>query len=181
MIATNDPRLANAARALRNHGQDATNPQVDFVRPGLNYRMTEFQAVLGDAALRRFRDRIAVRRELAAAYDALLADCVEVPYVAPGSEPVFQSYVVLLPAAISPRRAELIATLRDKEVEATIGTWSIPTTTFYRSRYGYDETSYPVTSDVFARSLALPMHEKLTAEDQATVSAALHEAVAELL
>jgi len=181
MIATDDQRLADASRTLRNHGQDATNPTVDFVVPGLNYRMTEFQATLGSAALRRLEESIAVRRRLAARYDSLLADCVEVPHVPAASKPAYQSYVVLLAAAIAVRRSELIGLLRDQEVEATIGTWSIPTTTYYRRRYGYDERSFPVTSDVFARSLALPMHEKITAEDQARVSEALHGAIARLV
>ena len=53
-------------------------------------------------------------------------------------------------------------------------------TTYYRKRYGYTDTSYPVTSNVFARSLALPMHEKLTEADVETVSSVLHEAVDDL-
>ncbi len=177
MIATGDERLAITARTLRNHGQDPTRGDIDFVLPGLNYRMTEFQATLGNAALQRLPGGIETRRRLAARYDTLLADCVQVPAIPEACEPVYQSYVVLLPGPVAASRAALIEGLKQEGVEATIGTWSIPTTSYYRQRYGYDEGSYPVTSDVFARSLALPMHERLTESDQAHVSDAVHRVV----
>ena len=177
MIATGSREMADKARALRNHGQDATKTTVDFIMPGLNYRMTEFQAVLGNAALGRLRDGIETRKALAGRYDDLLADCVEVPHVPDKSDPVYQSYVVLLPGAKGSSRDGLIAEMRDAGVEATIGTWSIPTTTFYRTRYGYDDSSFPVSSDVFARSLAIPLHERLSADDQSRVAEVLRAAV----
>jgi len=62
-------------------------------------------------------------------------------------------------------------------VEATIGTWSVPTTTYYRERYGYAAGSYPVTSRVFERSLAIPLHENLDEDDQSHVADALRVAV----
>ncbi len=181
MVATNDDAIARAVRTFRNHGQDPGSAPPDFVAPGLNYRMTEFQAVLGAAALPRLKGAIESRREIAARYDALLADCVAVPLVSRDSEPVFQSYVVLLPAEVAVAREELIADLAAAGIETTIGTWSIPTTTYYRERYGYVAGSYPVTSDVFERSLAIPMHENLGQEDQSRVANALRAAVSRLL
>jgi dTDP-4-amino-4,6-dideoxygalactose transaminase len=179
MIVTGDGELAARCRALRNHGLDASAPAPDFILPGLNYRMTEFQAVLGSAALQQLPQSIARRRELAARYDALLADVVAVPLVPGASGHVYQSYVVLLPAAAAARRADIIAALAQRDVESTIGTWAIPTTTYYRKRYGYTEESFPVTSEVFARSLSLPLHDKLSARDQETVAEALRAVLAD--
>jgi len=173
MIATRDVRLADTSRALRNHGLDPNASQPDFVLPGFNYRMTEFQAVLGSAALQQLPDSIITRRAAAAVYDQLLADIVEVPFNPAESGHVYQSYVTLLPAELAARRPEVIAGLREHDIESTIGTWAIPTTTYYRQRYGYDEDSYPVTSEVFARSLSLPLHDKVTTQDQQQVASAL--------
>ena len=181
MIVTADAHLAATSRALRNHGQDATASSPDFVLPGLNYRMTEFQAVLGSAALRQLPQSITRRRELAARYDELLADMVEVPKVPEASGHVYQSYVVLLPVAVAKARAEIIDALAQRGVESNIGTWSIPTTTYYRKRYGYVDESFPVTSEVFALSLSLPLHDKLTAQDQFEVVAALGAVLSERL
>jgi dTDP-4-amino-4,6-dideoxygalactose transaminase len=173
MIVTGDAKLAAAARTLRNHGQEAGSSPPNFVVPGFNYRMTEFQAVLGATALGRLAGNVTARRRFAAHYDELLAGCVETPAVPAGSEHVYQSYVTLLPPAAAAGRGELIGRLAAGGVEAQMGTYSIPMTTFYRKRYGYDAASFPVTSDVQARALALPMHEKLEATDR--------ERVAELL
>jgi dTDP-4-amino-4,6-dideoxygalactose transaminase len=179
MIVTADSDLAASSRALRNHGQDATASSPDFVLPGLNYRMTEFQAVLGSAALRLLPQGITRRRELAARYDELLADVVDVPLVPEPSGHVYQSYVVLLPVGAADARAEIIAALAQRGVESNIGTWAIPTTTYYSNRYGYTDESFPVTSEVFARSLSLPLHDKLTPQDQSHVASALDAVFAE--
>ena len=177
MVVTNDGAVARAVRTFCNHGQDPGSAPPDFVAPGLNYRMTEFQAVLGAAALPRLNEGIARRRAAAARYDLLLDGLVEVPLVSDDSQPAYQSYVVLLPAEIAAAREDLIGDLAAAGVEATIGTWSIPTTTYYRERYGYAAGSYPVTSRVFERSLAIPLHENLDEDDQSHVADALRAAV----
>ncbi|MGD8327847.1 MAG: DegT/DnrJ/EryC1/StrS family aminotransferase [Acidobacteriota bacterium] len=173
MLVTADGQLAAAARALRNHGLAPDAPSPDFILPGFNYRMTEFQAVLGSSALRRLPASIVTRRALAARYDDLLADMVEVPLVPPQSGHVYQSYVVLLPAQLAEHRAEIIAALAEHGVESTIGTWAIPNTTFYREHYGYGPDSFPVTTEIFRRSLSLPLHDKISEQDQRQVAAAL--------
>jgi dTDP-4-amino-4,6-dideoxygalactose transaminase len=175
MIVTGDAKLAAAARTLRNHGQEAGSSPPNFVVPGFNYRMTEFQAVLGATALGRLAGNVTARRRFAAHYDELLAGCVETPAVPAGSEHVYQSYVTLLPPAAAAGRGELIGRLAAGGVEAQIGTYNIPMTTYYRERYGYDAASFPVTGDVHARALALPMHEKLEAADRERVAELLRE------
>ena len=45
-IVTNDAE-AEKLRQLRNHGMDYSGDGIDFVLPGFNYRMTDFQAALG--------------------------------------------------------------------------------------------------------------------------------------
>jgi dTDP-4-amino-4,6-dideoxygalactose transaminase len=47
MITTNNPEIARRLRALRNHGQDPDASTPDFVIPGFNNRMTDFQGALG--------------------------------------------------------------------------------------------------------------------------------------
>lgn len=44
MIVGNDGELIRRLKAMRNHGQDPHSQSPDFILPGLNYRMTEFQA-----------------------------------------------------------------------------------------------------------------------------------------
>lgn len=183
LIVTDDAALARTLRALRNHGLDPAAPSSDFVLPGLNYRLTEFQAVFGSSQMRKLERVIAARRRLAERYDSLLRDTpVCPPAVSPGSDPVYQSYVVLLPnpkgcraEAVAEQRATIIKRLKEQGIETAIGTWHIPLTTYYRTRYGYRPGDFPVTDDVFSRSLTLPLYESLGESDQLRVVAALLE------
>ncbi len=179
MIVTDRADLAWRLRALRNHGQDPDAAGADFVMPGFNYRLTEFQAALGLTQMGKLDRIIAARRARADRYDRLLAgSAVQPPAVAPGATPVYQSYVALLPAEAAAGRNDLIGRLRREGIETTIGTWHMPLTTYFRTRYGYRPGDFPVADDVFARSLTLPLHEGLTEAEQAQVVSRLLDALA---
>lgn len=170
LIITDDPALARRLRALRNHGQNPDALSSDFIMPGFNYRLTEFQAALGLTQLAKLDRIISARRHLAACYDGLLQDTpLQAPAVAMGSRPVYQSYVVLLPDEIAANRTRLIARLKETGIETTIGTLHMPMTNYFRRRFGYELEDFPITDQVYARSLTLPLYESLTPEAQRQV------------
>ena len=174
MIVTDDPAISRLLRALRNHGLDPDAPSADFVMPGFNYRLTEFQAAFGLSQMKKLDRIVAARRHLASRYGELLdGKPVQPSYVLPESRPVYQSYVVLLPEEAAPQRASLIRYLREQGIEGTIGTWHIPLTSYYRTRYGFQPGDFPVADSVFARSLTLPLYEHMDEAQQASVVAAL--------
>jgi dTDP-4-amino-4,6-dideoxygalactose transaminase len=90
---------------------------------------------------------------------------VKAPYVAPEATHAVQSYVTTLPDAVAPSRAAIIKTLRERGIEANIGTWHMPMTTYFRTRYGFRPGDFPVADKVFARSLTLPLYEGLLEAD----------------
>jgi len=178
MITTNDAELARRLRALRNHGQDPNATTTDFIMPGNNYRLTEFQAALGLTQMQKLDRLITARRRLASAYTQLLTNTgITAPVQMVGSDPVYQSYVVMLPAQYAAERASIIQTLRAEGIETQIGTWHMPLTTYFRTRYGYQAGDFPVTDRVFAQALTLPLYEHLTAVQQQLVVTALLEKV----
>jgi perosamine synthetase len=180
-VTTDDAGLARKVRALRNHGQDPESAETDFVMPGFNYRMTEFQASLGSTQLKKLDRIVAARRARAAIYDTLLASTpFQAPQTHPGSAPVYQSYVILLPEHAAPARAEIIRRLKAHGIETTIGTWHMPLTRYFRTRYGYRRGDFPITDQVFDRSLALPLHEQLSSTEQEQVVRQLCETVASI-
>lgn len=180
MIAGNDGELIRRLKALRNHGQDPHSPSPDFILPGLNYRMTEFQAALGITQMKKLDHIISSRKKLAQDYEEFLRETsLTLPVVPPGHSPVFQSYVVLLPKEDSAFRNDLIARLKEGGVEAAIGTWNMPMTSFFRAHYGFKKGDFPVADHVFARSLTLPLYAHMTRSDQEKVTGELKKSLAE--
>lgn len=169
-IVTNDDSLARKLRALRNHGLDPDASSPEFIMPGFNYRMTEFQAAFGSSQMMKLDRIISARRRLAHHYDNLLEnDPLLVPVVPSQSFHVYQSYVTLLPEEIAPRRAEIIRDLKEMGIETNIGTWHMPLTTYFRTRYGYCAGNFPISDSVFKRTLTLPLYESLTGDEQQIV------------
>ncbi len=60
-------------------------------------------------------------------------------------------------------------------IQTNIGTYHMPMTTYFRERYHYKLGDFPVSEDVFARSLALPLHEYLTDAEQIEVVQAVSD------
>jgi perosamine synthetase len=170
MITTSDDMLANRVRSLRNHGLDPNASEAEFVMPGHNYRLTEFQAALGSTQMGKLDRILSARRTAARRYDQLLAGTpLQAPRLMPGATHVYQSYVSLLPASAASRRSEMIRVARKCGVELQVGTLNMPMTTFFRNQYGYRKEDFPISDMVSARALTLPLFESLSEDDQRTV------------
>lgn len=175
-ITTDDESLDRRLRALRNHGQDPYATFPDFIEPGFNLRLTDFQGSLGVSQLAKLDRVIAARRERAARYDVLLHDTpVRAPQALAPEAHVYQSYVVLLPAGCE--RDEVVGHLRAAGIEATIGTHHMPLITHFRQSGGYRTGDFPITDDVAARALSLPLHTQLDEETQSRVVESLLRAI----
>lgn len=170
IVTTNDASLTRRLKALRNHGQDPEASYPDFVMPGFNYRMTEFQAAFGITQMKKIERIIEARRFLASNYNKMLKDTsVIIPELAEGSNPVYQSYVVLLPKKAAPQRQKLIDRLKKEGIETAIGTWNMPMTRYYSNRYGLQAGDFPSADKVFRRALTLPLYEQLTEIEQESI------------
>jgi perosamine synthetase len=177
-IRTSDREIARSVRILRNHGLNPDAPKADFIDAGFNLRLTEFQAALGLSQLSRYPKLIAERRDRAHRYNALLA---EVPATLPVAENtdchIYQSYVIQLDPGLAHVRDEILGSLRVDGVEASIGTHHIPTTSYFRKRFGYKGGDFPVGERVAASAIALPLHSYLTPKEQQHVASSLVRAI----
>ncbi|HEU5357699.1 MAG TPA: DegT/DnrJ/EryC1/StrS family aminotransferase [Gemmatimonadales bacterium] len=172
VLVTSDPAVARRARALRNHGLDPDAAAPDFILPGYNLRLTEMQGALGVSQLRKFTRLLDRRREVAGWYAEALAGSDVTLQGAPAPEAhAYQAYVVLLPRGV--QRDSAIAALRQAGIETTIGTHHQPLTSWFRTRGRHRPGDFPVTDDVAARALALPLHSALTRRDVDRVARAL--------
>lgn len=161
-VTTSDDALAERVRLLRNHGQKT---RYDSVLVGYNARLDELQAAVLRIKLRRLLEWNARRRDLARAYDRLLADLpVGRPPLPEGEEHVFHLYVI---------RTERREDLRTHLAKAGIGTgvhYPIPCHLQTGGRdLGYGKGSLPVTERLADDVLSLPMYPELTTAQQERV------------
>lgn len=167
IITTSDAETARVLKALRNHGLDPDAPSPNFILPGFNNRMTEMQGALGLTQMSKLGRIVEARRRAASYYDQLLAGTeFQAPVVSKDCAHVYQSYVVLLPERLAAQRKLLIEQAKEQGIETTIGTWHMPLISYFRSRYGFQTGDFPVADQVFARSLTLPLHEKISKVQQ---------------
>jgi dTDP-4-amino-4,6-dideoxygalactose transaminase len=170
LITSDDGAIVQRLRALRNHGIDPAASVQDFIMPGHNCRLTEFQAALGSSQLAKLNRITQARIVAAKRYDEILTNTpLMPPRVKTGATHVYQSYVTLLPPEVASRRDDIIRLARKAGVEMQIGTVHIPLTTFYRKRYGYHLGDFPVADGVARCALTLPLFEGITIEQQETV------------
>jgi len=175
-VTTSRPELARRLRTLRNHGLDPLSSTPEFVTPGFNYRLTEFQAAMGLVQMKRLSELVGHRRRAAEEYDRLLEGTgIRKPLALEPSAHIYQAYVVMLPRAAADRQPQIISRLRGRSIEVGIGTHHIPLTRFWAQQGGHAKGDFPVTDDVAGRAIALPMHSKITVDEQRRVVAALLE------
>ena len=101
MIVTPDPAIADEARIYRDQGKGSFGAN-HHVRHGYAWRMSELGAAAGVVHLRRMRQFVERRREVAARYDAALAQRGFLQPLAepPGCAGNFYKYIALLPPGV---------------------------------------------------------------------------------
>jgi perosamine synthetase len=113
MVVTNDPRLADKARRLKDL---AHSPEKRFLHTdiGFNYRMTNLQAALGVAQLKKINSHIKKKRRMAEEYEKSLKDIpgLRLPIEKPWAKNVYWMYGILVEKAFGLSRDQLRAQLK---------------------------------------------------------------------
>jgi perosamine synthetase len=165
-------------KSLSNQGRSDSGDWLTHTRLGYNYRLDELSAALGLAQLERLDDLLDMRAAVAGRYGELLASVDGVSTLRADDGEHRRSwfvYVVLLDRDVD--RNGVMARLADDGVASKPYLPSIHLQPYYRERFGYEEGMLPVAEDASRRSLALPFHPGLTAEEQEYVVDALRRAV----
>ncbi len=180
-LSTDDAGWADRARKLHTYGiapalsreGAATLPVPQFDDLGYNYRMSDVQAGIMLAQLDRLETLVANRRGVAASYGELMADLEQVvlPVEAPDRVHPYQSYVIGIHPELD--RGAVALELRARGIGCNFGTYA----SHLQPLYG-DQKPLPVSAELFARHLAIPMHANLTQDEVERVAATVREVVA---
>jgi dTDP-4-amino-4,6-dideoxygalactose transaminase len=162
-IVTNDDDLVEKCRMWRNHGQVFQNGQRDFQVAGLNYRMTEIQAAIGQVQLEKFPEILKKRREIASQYLKGLADCPGLSLPANNPEHTWQTFMVVL--GDNKDRDFVINELAKKEVGSGPGSVAGHCACIYQKTFGYKPKQLPVSKNLDSQGLAIPLYAEVNQND----------------
>jgi dTDP-4-amino-4,6-dideoxygalactose transaminase len=169
-LTTNDDRVAEMARTLRDHGQ-ATRYFHDYV--GYNYRMDGFQGAVLRIKLKHLAEWTAKRQEMARRYRQILAGTrVDLPRDEAHSESVYHLFV-----AYVDKRDDVRAQLERVGVHTGI---HYPRPVHLQKPYlalGYKPGDLPETERACERVLSMPLFPEMTIAQVEYAARALTEVV----
>lgn len=156
MITTNNAKLAEKARMLRNHGS-----KVKYYHEilGYNYAMTNIEAAMGIEQLKKL-DRFNLKRIKNATYFNNVfkkINQITIPKVSPNFKHVFHQYTIRVAD-----REKLIEKLKDKNIG--FGTF-YPTPLHlqpHNKHYGYKKGDFPIAEKAATEVISLPVHPSLS-------------------
>ncbi|MFI6340928.1 DegT/DnrJ/EryC1/StrS family aminotransferase [Streptomyces sp. NPDC050535] len=163
-----DPAIAADARLRSSFGigsifdqaQIIGLPIPEFTEIGYNFKLSDIAAAILQVQIGRIGELLQRRSAVAARYAELFAgeELLTLPHVPQDRTHAWQSYVVTLDRSVD--RAGLATDLRAQGIGCGHGTWATHVQPVFRTGQ-----TCPVSADLFARNLAIPMHAELT-EDQ---------------
>jgi UDP-2-acetamido-2-deoxy-ribo-hexuluronate aminotransferase len=154
-IFTNDSALADTIRVILNHGQ---TKRYHHSKVGLNGRMDSLQAAVVSVKLRRFREELEMRQEVARKYTERLEDLIHTPVVLPENSSSWAQYTVQ-----HEERDKLRELLQSKGIPTAVH-YPIPLhkqEAFAYLRREDTDAATPVTERLSERVFSLPMHPYL--------------------
>ena len=171
-LFTDDDALAKAMREIRVHGQDR---RYHHPRIGINGRLDTIQAAVLLAKMDRFDWEVEQRQKVGAGYTAMLASqcpAVTTPYIEPHNTSVYAQYSILVE-----NRDAVAKCINGKGIPTAVH-YPVPLNQqpAYRSNCGGLAT--PVSDEIAARVMSLPMGPDLSEVDQRRVVEALFQALA---
>ena len=176
MIVTDDDRIADACRSMRNQGRalpkvngpaESTTLGMSFAfdRLGYNYRLSEINSAIGVGQMRRLNETLRRREIVANEYIRLLLDTSDIilPTVNVDTKMSWFVFVVRLAHQYtSAERDRIIAGMHRHDIGAAAYFPCIHLQPFYRERFGCSEGDFPIAESVSDRTIALPFHNHLT-------------------
>ena len=178
MVTTNDQELAETIERMRNHGASLSEEQrhqgnrpyllPEFNLLGYNYRMTDLQAAVGLVQLSKLDRFLGERRSWAQFYEDALSG---VNWLRPPAHPEdyahgWQAYVCTVDETKSPLpRNRVMDLLQSKGISTRPGTHAVHMLGLYRKKFGFKADDFPGARDCDRYSMAIPLHNRMEAED----------------
>ncbi|OHD86940.1 MAG: aminotransferase DegT, partial [Sulfuricurvum sp. RIFCSPHIGHO2_12_FULL_44_8] len=202
MLITDDEEIYQRVAQLCDHGaakSDLARHQEkggsllpDFTMRGYNYRMTDFQGALGVCQMKKARDMMIGRRQIAKQYDEALSQfsALKLPIVESGFIHGYQSYVCLFTLGhdlgdltldkidtINMKRNRVMQLLEERGIATRQGTHAVHTLEYYAKRYQLKQDDFMNAYAADRLSITLPLFAQMTHEEFDYVVSNLDEVI----
>jgi perosamine synthetase len=162
MVVTNDEKLAEKLRLLRNLGFG--KPRFYHAVPAYNFRMTGMQAALGLAQLAKIDRFIEEKRRLAHSYNRLLEGVpgLQLPAEINSAFNVYWMYALVVDRkAFGRTRDELASILLENGIDTRTFFCPMNMQPFLREQPGFRDAACPVAERIWSDGLYLPSTNRL--------------------
>lgn len=161
MCITDNEELAERMRILKNHGMD---PNKKYWHPfvGFNFRLTNLQAAVGLAQLKKLDKFIKIKRANAKLYNSLLEDVegITLPPEESWAKNVYWMYSILIENDFRVSRDKLMKELKEKGVETRPFFYPVHTMPPYHT-----EEHFPVSEELSRKGISLPSSTNLKKDE----------------
>jgi UDP-4-amino-4,6-dideoxy-N-acetyl-beta-L-altrosamine transaminase len=190
MALTNCSEIATRLGLLRSHGitRDAALMTLPVDGPwsyqqvalGYNYRMTDMQAALGVSQMTRLPAYLKRRHDIAQHYNERLADMpLTLPWQHPDNYSAYHLYVIRLQLdKMSTTHLRVFEALRSKNILVNLHYIPVHTQPYYQ-KMGFKQGDFPQAEQYYREAISIPIHPRLTQEEQDFVVHTLREALSE--
>jgi len=175
MIVTDDNKLADRCRSLRNQGRTTQAHTGDeknagswlaHERLGYNYRLSEISASLGIVQVQRLDEMLEARRNVAGYYMRRLMDWDDLvlPTVEHDTDATMSWFVFVLRLTADyghVERDRIIQGLKRHEIGASNYFPCIHLQPFYRNSFGFKKGDFPIAESISERTIALPFFNRM--------------------
>jgi len=177
MVTTENDKWADRIKILRLHGisKDAWKRYsgegswfYEVIEAGYKYNMTDIQAALGLAQLKKVEWMWEKRKGIADKYTKAFrnSEFIGTPKINDGRTSAWHLYVIKLNLeALSIDRSQFIEELKTRGIGTSVHFIPLHKHPFYRDTFGYDSRDFPAAEWLYERIISLPIYPGMTGKE----------------
>ena len=169
MVTTNNLEIANKIRLQRLHGisGDAWNRYgkkndwyYEVVDLGYKYNTTDLQASIGLVQLKKIEWMKEKRKKIAQKYIESFSGKIDFVKSLSNNQSSWHLFVIKIA-----NRDQLYHKLKDAGIRTSVHFIPLHHHPYYKKKFGFDGSLYPVANNIYNKSLSLPIYPSLTEEE----------------
>ena len=182
MITTNNKEIYDSLLKLRTHGihknvnffinkemafdnnKNANAWYYEMTELGLNYRITDIQAALGESQLRKIDQFIDMRRKIAKIYNMGFAknDLITTPTESSNVMHAYHLYTILIDfEKLNKTRNQVMQELKTENIGTQVLYIPVHLQPYYSKKYGFKKGDFPIAEKYYQSCLSIPIFPHL--------------------